>query len=442
MTALLRFLIPVFLGNMFQQFYNMADTMIVGRFVSADALAAVGSTGTIMFLILGASIGMASGFSVLTAQSFGAGDMRRVRHSVANGMILALIFSVVLTAVSVLAMPSVLRLMNTPENIYEDAKTYIIIICYGLVTSFFYNLASSFLRAIGNSKVPLYFLIFSACLNVVLDLLCIIGFHMGVAGAAIATVIAQGVSAVICFLYIFRKVPMLRPEREDWRLNAADTSNQLKMGIPMALQFAITASGTMVMQSAINLFGSVAVASYTAASKLQNLLTQGLQAMAPAMATFAGQNYGKGNIAHLKKGVRAAMVISTCYAIAAGLLSIGLVRPTLQLFFAAGTDLAELLPWAKTYLRISAMFYIPLGYIFIFRNAMQGCGYGLLPMLGGVVELVARLITSIIAMHTMSYFLAVASDPMAWLCAGIYTMIAWLFISRKLSRDPRFQALE
>ena len=217
---ILKFMIPLFIGNVFQQLYNMADTIIVGRFVGADALAAVGATGTIMFLVLGFSQGLCTGFTVPTSQVYGAKDYARVKRSVANGILLAAIVIIVMTTLSVTTMRPLLRLMNTPANIFEDAHTYISIICMGIVASVYYNLFSAFLQAVGNSKVPLCFLVFSACLNVVLDLFFIIVLKLGVAGAALATDLSQGISATLCLFYIYKKEKVLWPEHHDWRINA------------------------------------------------------------------------------------------------------------------------------------------------------------------------------------------------------------------------------
>lgn len=317
LSIILKFTLPLLVGNIFQQFYNMADTIIVGRFVGANALAAVGSTGTVMFLIIGFAQGITAGFTILTSQRYGAKDEKAVRASVANGILLSVLVTILITVVGLSTMKPLLLLMNTPEDIFADAYTYSMLICSGVVACIFYNLFSSLLRAIGNSKVPLFFLVFSACLNVVLDLLLILCFHMGVAGAAIATNISQGVSAVLCLIYIYKNVPVLCPERTQWRLSASDTAYQMRMGIPMALQFSITASGAMVMQAAINLFGSVAVAAFTAASKVQNLVTQGMMSMGQTMASYGGQNYGKGDYHRLEKGVRSALLISVIYSLLA-----------------------------------------------------------------------------------------------------------------------------
>lgn len=434
MKMILDFTIPVFIGNVFQQFYNMADAIIVGKFVGTKGLAAVGSTGTIMFLIIGFLMGLTAGFTVLTSQKFGAGKMDEMRQSVGNAALLSIIISVIMTAVSMVGMHPLLTLMHTPEDIFQDAYTYIMIISAGIIATIFYNLFSSYLRAVGNSKIPLVFLVFSAALNVILDLVLIINFKMGVAGAAWATIISQGVSAILCLVYIYIRMPSLAPNRRHWKLHGQESRNQLAMGIPMALQFAITASGTMVMQSAINLFGSVAVASFTAASKVQNLVTQGMMAMGQTMATYSGQNFGKGDIKRIRQGVKAALEASVVYALAAAVLVCILLKPALGLFFTGDVDMNSMLPWAKTYIYMSVIFYIPLSSIFVFRNTMQGCGYGFLPMMGGVSELVARLVVAMISMAVGSYALACFCDPAAWVTAAVFTGVSYLFVMKDIRR--------
>ena len=433
--VLIMFTLPLAIGNIFQQLYNMADTIIVGRDVGADALAAVGSTGTVMFLLNGFAQGITAGFAVLTSQRYGAKKTEGVKQSVSNGILLSVIGAVFFTAASILFMKPLLHLMNTPENIFADAYCYISLISLGMVANVFYNLFSAYLRAVGNSKMPLFFLVLSACLNVVLDLVFIINFQMGVAGAAWATNLSQAISAVLCAVYIYKKVPSLVPEKRHWRIHRGDTRFQLATGIPMALQFAITSSGTMVMQSAINLFGSEAVAAYTAAGKIHSLLTQGMVAMGQTMAVYSGQNYGKGDAARIRQGVRAALVIEVIYSLVSAVIVYSALEPSLGLFFSGEVDLTAMMPWARTYITICTLFYVPLCTIFIFRNTMQGCGYGFLPMMGGVVELVARLAVAVVAMNIHSYWLACACDPAAWVGAGVFTGVSYLYVMNKVQKS-------
>lgn len=433
--VLIMFTLPLAIGNIFQQLYNMADTIIVGRYVGADALAAVGSTGTVMFLLNGFAQGITAGFAVLTSQRYGAKKTEGVKQSVSNGILLSVIGAVFFTAASILFMKPLLHLMNTPENIFADAYCYISLISLGMVANVFYNLFSAYLRAVGNSKMPLFFLVLSACLNVVLDLVFIINFQMGVAGAAWATNLSQAISAVLCAVYIYKKVPSLVPEKRHWRIHRGDTRFRLATGIPMALQFAITSSGTMVMQSAINLFGSEAVAAYTAAGKIHSLLTQGMVAMGQTMAVYSGQNYGKGDAARIRQGVRAALVIEVIYSLVSAVIVYSALEPSLGLFFSGEVDLTAMMPWARTYITICTLFYVPLCTIFIFRNTMQGCGYGFLPMMGGVVELVARLAVAVVAMNIHSYWLACACDPAAWVGAGVFTGVSYLYVMNKVQKS-------
>lgn len=317
---ILNFTLPIFIGNVFQQFYNMADAVIVGKFVGTKALAAVGSTGTIMFLIYGFVVGMTAGFTVLTAQKFGAGDLPAMRRTVADASILSLIIGLILTAAFMLLMKPWLHLINTPSDIYTDAYAYIMIISGGILAQMLYNLLASILRALGNSKVPLYFLIFSALLNIALDLFFIIVFHMGAAGAAIATIISQGVSGLLCLVYIIKKVPILHMTREDWHPEGALLKRQMQIGIPMALQYSITAIGTMMVQSSLNILGSTLVAAFTAASKIEQVVTQAYVALGTTIATYGAQNMGAGNIPRIRKGFRSSTIIGIVYSFAAAAL--------------------------------------------------------------------------------------------------------------------------
>ena len=434
MKVIWEFMIPLFIGNIFQQLYNMCDTIIVGRFVGAGALGAVGSTGTIMFLVIGFSTGLTQGFTVLTAQRCGAKDEEGMRVSVANAILLSIIVILVMTTASLLAMHEILRLMNTPDAIFADAETYITIICKGIVCSVAFNLFSAFLRSVGNSKAPLVFLVISAVLNVVLDLFFIINLHMGVAGAARATVLSQGVSAALCVVFILKKVRILVPHRSQWRFHGQATKAQLTVGVPMALESAITASGTMIMQTAVNSFGAVAVEAFSASSKIQSLLTQGMYSMGQVMASYTGQNYGKGDVDRIHKGVKAAVLSMCIYSVVAAVLVIALTPTTMRLFFASHENFTELLKWANPYVWFCAVCYIPLSFIFIFRSTMQGCGYGLLPMCSGITELLCRTTTAGLSMHFHNYLLAAFCDPSAWIGAGIFTLIAYSYIIRQVAK--------
>ncbi len=434
LTLMLRFILPLLLGNIFQQLYNMVDTIIVGRYVGDSALAAVGSTGTIFFMVIGICNGMSTGFTVLTSQKFGAGDIEGTKLSVTNGIFLSIIVVSVMTVVSLTLMHPLLHLMNTPADIYDDAYHYISTICMGVTAMVFYNLFSSFLRAIGNSRMPLIFLSISAVLNIFLDLLFIIVFQMGVRGAALATVLSQTVSAIACAVYIFTKVETLKPQKKHWRLHKESIKKQFYIGLPMSLQFGITSSGTMVVQTAINKFGSVAVTGFTAASRVQGLLSQGMMALGQTTASYAGQNYGKKDLKRIHQGTKDAMKIGVVYSLVVGVIGIPLLPVLMKLFFDSGVDIAPYLPWAKPYFYMCVANYIPLSMIFIYRNTIQGCGYGMISMTLGIMELISRLATAGISIFTHSYTLAAAADPAAWFCTGFFAFGLYLFLRKQMQK--------
>ena len=426
MKIIINFTLPIFIGNVFQQFYNMADAVIVGKFVGTGALAAVGSTGTIMFLIYGFVVGMTAGFTVLTAQKFGAGDMYAMRRTVAGASILSLIIGAVLTAAFMILMKPWLTVMNTPEDIFADAYAYIMIISGGILAQMLYNLLASILRALGNSKVPLYFLILSALLNIVLDLVLIIVFHMGAAGAAVATVISQGVSGLLCLVYIIKKVPMLRMTREDWHPSGALLKTQIRIGIPMALQYSITAIGTMMVQSSLNILGSTLVAAYTAAGKIEQVVTQAYVAMGTTMATYGAQNMGAGNVPRIRQGFKACTVIGIVYAVVSAALVMTVGKYMTYLF--VSEDVGVIMDSVNIYLWCVGIFFIPLAVVNIYRNGIRGLGYGLLPMMAGVAELVGRGVVAVIAAGRKSYLGVCLASPAAWVLASVLLIAMYYYI--------------
>ena len=382
------FTMPIFIGNIFQQFYNMADTVIVGKFVGNAALAAVGACGTLVFLIIGFLQGVTAGFTVVTAQHFGAGNMKAMKKSVASGAVLTGIVTVILTLLSMISMAKVLHLMNTPSDMYGEAYGYIMVICGGIVAQALYNYLASVLRALGDSKRPLYFLVIAALLNIVLDLVFIIGFHMGAKGAAVATVIAQGTSGVLCLFYIIAKVPVLHLKREDFYVESDIYKTQLRIGIPMALQYSITAIGTMMVQSSLNILGSTLVAAYTAAGKIEQVVTQAYVAMGTTMATYGAQNMGAGSVKRIREGFRACTIIGAVYSVAAAAFIMTVGKFMTYLF--VSEDVNVIMSSVDVYLKCIGIFFIPLAIVNIYRNGIQGLGYGLLPMMAGVAELIGH----------------------------------------------------
>ncbi len=426
---ILNFTFPIFLGNVFQQFYNMADTIIVGKFVGAKALAAVGSTGTIMFLIIGFLTGLTAGFTVPTSQKFGAGDMKAMRKTVGSAVILSAVVSIVMTIVSMLGMRGLLKLMHTPDDIFREAYSYIMVICAGIFAQVLYNLLASILRALGNSKTPLYFLILAAGLNVVLDLVFIIGFHMGAAGAAYATVVAQGVSGLLCLLYIIKKVPILHLTKDDWSLDSILVKIQLGVGFPMALQYSITAIGSMMMQAALNLLGSLAIAGFTAGSKIEQLVTQAYVALGTTMATYCAQNTGAGKVDRIRKGFRSSTSIGIVYSVAAGAVIMFVGKYLTPLFLSE--NITEIMNYVDIYLKCVGAFFIPLTIVNVYRNGIQGMGYGILPMMAGVAELIGRGVVAIIAARYHSYFGVCMASPAAWILAGGLLLVMYAHVIRQ-----------
>ena len=435
---ILLFSIPLLIGNIFQQFYNMVDTIIVGRFVGVDALAAVGVTGSMVFLVNGFATGLTSGFAVLVSQKFGAKDENGLRKSVASAVILTVISVIVVTLVSLIGARPLLKLMNTPENIMVDAHTYIKIIYGGVVATVAYNLIASILRALGDSKTPLYFLIVASILNVILDLVFIINFKMGVAGAAYATIISQGVSAILCLVYTYKKFIVLRLKKEDFNVKRKYYYKHLKIGIPMALQFSITAIGIMTVQGALNVFGSIVIASYTAASKALQLVMQPAITFGVTMATYCGQNLGAKEYGRIKQGVKECTKISIITSIIAGAVLIFLGKYFVMMFISNPND--EILRYAQQVLDISAIFFIPLGLIFIYRNALQGIGDSFVPMMAGAYELIARAIVAFTLPSQLEFMGICLADPVAWLAAVIPLGITYFKRIKSLLRHGNIKA--
>ena len=426
---ILLFSIPLLIGNIFQQFYSMVDTIIVGRFIGVEALAAVGTTSSMVFLVNGFVMGLTSVFAVLISQKYGAKDEVGVKEAVASSIILSIIATILVTFISVLSAKPLLTLMNTPSNIMKDASTYIIILYAGNIAIIFYNIMAAILRALGDSKTPLYFLIVSSVLNIILDLVLIINFKMGVAGAAYATVISQGVSAILCVIYTYKRYKILRLKKDDFKVKKKYYRKHLKVGIPMALQFSITSIGIMTVQSAINIFGSTVIASYAASSKVLQLVMQPATTLGVTMATYCGQNIGAKRYDRIKEGVKKCVQISIITSVISAIILIFLGKYFVMMFV-SNPD-AEILSYAQQVLNISAIFFIPLGLIFVYRNALQGIGDSFIPMMAGVYELVARAIVAFTLPKVLEFMGICLADPVAWFAAVI--PLAYTYYKREKS---------
>ena len=429
------FSIPLLIGNVFQQLYSMVDTIIVGRFVGVEALAAVGSTGSMFFLVNGMILGLTSGFGVLVAQKFGAKDDVAIKKAVASNIILTLVLTVFITIIALLVKNPLLRMMNTPDNIFNDASTYITIIFAGIITQALYNMAAGILRALGDSKTPLYFLMVSSIVNVILDLVFIINFKMGVAGAAYATNIAQGFSAVLCLIYSYKKFQVLRLKKEDFKVELSYYIKHLKVGVPMGLQFSVTAVGIIIVQSAINVFGSTVIASYTASSKVLQLVMQPATSFGVTIANYAGQNLGAGRFDRIKSGMKIMNKVSIITSLLAGLVLIFLGKYFVRLFIENPT--AEIFTYSQLVFNYSAVFFIPLGFIFVYRNVLQGMGESFMPMMAGVLELIARSIVAFTLPKYIGFTGICLSDPVAWISASVFLMITYYKKMKKIEIENK-----
>ncbi len=429
------FSIPLLIGNVFQQLYSMVDTIIVGRFVGVEALAAVGSTGSMFFLVNGMILGLTSGFGVLVAQKFGAKDEVAIKKAVASNIILTLVLTVFITIIALLVKNPLLRMMNTPDNIFDDASTYITVIFAGIITQALYNMAAGILRALGDSKTPLYFLMVSSIVNVILDLVFIINFKMGVSGAAYATNIAQGFSAVLCLIYSYKKFQVLRLKKEDFKVELSYYIKHLKVGVPMGLQFSVTAVGIIIVQSAINVFGSTVIASYTASSKVLQLVMQPATSFGVTIANYSGQNLGAGRFDRIKSGMKIMNKVSIITSLLAGLVLIFLGKYFVRLFIENPT--AEIFTYSQLVFNYSAVFFIPLGFIFVYRNVLQGMGESFMPMMAGVLELIARSIVAFTLPKYIGFTGICLSDPVAWISASVFLMITYYKKMKKIEIENK-----
>lgn len=426
LKQILLFALPIFIGNVFQQLYSMVDNIIVGNTLGENAFAGVGATTSLAFLIIGFVQGLTAGFAVKTSQYFGGRDEEKVKSSVATSMVLSGASAAILTVVSVFTAMPILRVMRTPEEIIGYSYDYIVIVFAGLGATMLYNLVSSILRALGDSKIPLLFLVMASVINIGLDLLFIIVFKTGVAGAGLATVISQLISGVACAIYMFKKCEILRLSRRHFKMTLKFALAHLQIGLPMAVQYSIIAIGIMIQQTVINSFGTMFVSAYTAASKIDSLITQALVAMGSSVATYVGQNFGAAEVKRIDKGVNQAMLVSVGLAVIVGALAYFGSDLLTSLFIQSPR--AEMLSLSKKYLLWQGLFYICLAIIYVYRNALQGMGYGMLTTVGGFIELGMRVLTSFLFVKVWSYFGLCISNPCTWLSVDILYLASYYLL--------------
>mgnify|MGYP000248321497 FL=1 len=424
---IIKFMIPMCLGNLFQQFYNMVDSVIVGKQLGVNALAAVGSTGSINFMVLGFCIGICNGFAIPIAQAFGAKDTNRLKSYIANCAWCSILFAIVLTIIIGIFTKDILTVMRTPADIFDDAYIYIFIIFMGIPATILYNMVSGILRSLGDSFTPVVFLIFSSILNIILDLILV--KRMGVSGAAVATVTAQAVSGIICLIYTVKKYRYLNFNKDDWKISTKQMLQLCKMGIPMGLQYSITAIGSVILQTAVNNMGSTIVAAVTAGSRVSMFVCCPFDAMGSTMATYGGQNKGAAKYDRIDEGLKACIKLGVIYSLAILVLMIFFGK-YLALLFVSSKE-TELINKISMFMIGNALFYIPLALVNIVRFMIQGIGYPGFAILAGVCEMIARSIAGFVLVPIFGYTFVVLASPLAWVCADMFLIPAYRHVMKK-----------
>ncbi|MGM1018553.1 MAG: MATE family efflux transporter [Actinomycetota bacterium] len=432
--VILAFAIPLLIGNVVQQLYQFVDAIVVGRYLGVTSLAAVGATGSLLFLLLGFAWGLTSGFAIPTAQAFGARNRQGVRRSVAAGVILTGASSIVLTVGAPLLAGPLLTLMQTPTELLAEAIVFTQLSFLGAAAVMFFNYLAAIIRAIGDSRTPLVFLTIACLLNVVLVVLMVGPWGWGVAGAALSTVISQAVSVLLCLEYVRRRVPILHVHRADWRVTRADLAEHLRLGLPMGFQASIIAIGTLTVQIALNTLGADAVAAYTTASRVDGLAVALLSSLGLAMSMYAAQNHGGRRPDRIRSGVVQAVWIAIIASVVLGALLIAFGAPMIRLFIGEGSD--EVVELGHLMLVVNGLSYWALGILFVLRGALQGLGHVMIPTVTGVIELVMRVAAAIVLGALIEFTGVALSNPLAWLGAIVLLIPAYVRAHRALARMP------
>jgi len=429
---ILSFTIPLVIGNVFQQMYNIADVIIVGHTLGMEALAAVGSTIPVFMIAMGATVGMTGGFAVITGQKFGSGDVDGVKTSAFVSTVLSLVYSLCFMGLTAVGLKPLLALLNVPAEIFAPAYTYISILLYGISAMTLYNLLASLLRALGDSKTPLYFLIFASLLNIALALLFIRFFGWGIGGSAIALVISEGISGLLCLLYIYKKVAILHLRKKDLHCSRQELWDHLKMGVPMAVQFAILGVGILVLQAVCNSFGPVIIAGFTSAGRVEQLALQPMISIGLAMAVFTAQNYGARRFDRIRQGVRTgARLLLGFSALAA--VCVYVAGPNIIMLFLGDYD-QQVMEAGLLYLHTTVPFYCFLSQIFVFRNAAQGLGVAIMPLGSGLVELLCRSGAAILLGRWYGYTGLCFASPASWLGACLFLILGYYYFINILEK--------
>ena len=432
MGLIFGFALSLFWGMLFQQLYNIIDTAIVSWFLGKEAYTGVGTTGAINFLIMGFCMGVCNGFAIPVAQRFGAKDLKSMRKFVSHAIILCAVLAAVMTFFVSIFCRQILIAMHTPADVLEYAYKYILVIFLGIPVTYMYNLLSGIIRALGDSKHPVQFLIIASIVNIGLDLLFIIPLHMGITGAALATVISQGLAGVMCLVFIIRKIEILQLSKEDWQLDGSHFLILLNMGLPMGLQYSITAIGSVILQTAINGLGVDAAAAVTTAGKVGMFFCIPFDALGSTMATYGGQNVGAKKLDHLQQGLTAAIKLGVVYSLIAFVVLYFFGRTFAMIFLDAG-DVA-CLDNAHIYLIVNSAFYIPLALVNIVRFLIQGMGFSLFAVLAGVMEMIGRTIVALVLVPIFGFPALCFASPIAWILADAFLIPAYISVRNKLDR--------
>ncbi|MCH5208265.1 MAG: MATE family efflux transporter [Oscillospiraceae bacterium] len=430
MKLILGFMLPLFFGILFQQFYNMVDTIVVGRYIGLDALAGVGSTGSVNFLVIGFVIGVCAGFAIPVAQKFGSKDYETLRKYVGNTIWITIVFAAVLTTATCLLCGKILEWMNTPEDVFRQAYDYIFVIFLGIPVTFCYNILSGFIRSLGDSRTPVIFLVISSLLNIALDIFTIVVLGMGVSGAGVATVISQAFSSVLCLIFIIKRMELLHLKKADLKPDFRYIGRLCAVGLPMGLQYSITAIGTIILQTAVNGLGSVYMASVTAGNKVGQFMCCPFDAMGSTMATYGGQNIGAGELKRVRRGLFDCIILGIIWSIAAMVIAI-LFGGDLSALFLDASDpktaenIGLIREYSRHFLMINSFFYIPLAFVNIVRFMIQGMGYSQVALYAGVSELVARGAAALALVPVFGFEAICLANPLAWVLADLFLIPAF-----------------
>lgn len=432
LKQMLIFAVPIILGNLLQELYYIFDTLIVGQTLGDVKLAAVGATSSLTFLATGFIIGVTSGCAVLTSQFFGAGDHKQVKKSVATHIVIAVATTIILTIGFLLLTKPLLIMLNTTSDTFEYSKTYLTIIYAGLPATMLYNVTASLLRSVGDSRTPLMLLLLSSVLNIGLDLLFILVFGWDVAGAAIATVISQGISAILCVVYIKFKVPFIIPNKESFKNIKETIIEEMKIGFPMGFQYSVISIGMMVLQFFVNGFGSNAVAAYTIGNRVQLFLQNPLNSMSIVMATFAGQNAGAKKYGRIKSGTKIGLALCLVYSVIIGVCA-WVFADFLTSIFLSNSD-AVTMKYSVEFIRWNCIFEWSLGVLFIYRGVIQGLKDGVVPMIGSALEVLMRVLSPL-CFSTMLGFASVCfAGPAAWSASAVLMVVVYIYKFKKFSK--------